>query len=438
MNRNSGFRFSVEGVLFALTCVLVAMALGCRPPQMPILGKDVHVIQYDTAYEEQLRSGKPLRFGLDGMERYVDSLAEPVAICEWSADHCKWDFFVATNRGIFDSEQDSMAANRVMGQVHYGRCQVTLPRNDVGLRMIEEENDKKIHGELVSHRSNANLSRQTQVPQPITTKVAATAISETAFLEGVADQVRRSREKDVLVFVHGFNVGFEDALSGTAQLALGIPFNGALISYCWPSQGGVMNYGVDEPINQASVVPFTTFLLALREGIPDASIHIVVHSMGNRIVMESLDRLHQAGAAKLFGHVVLCAPDVGTADFQQWAPGVVAVSEHVTLYANASDSALIASKGLHAERRAGDALEPLIVSGIDTIDCSRIDSSWMGHSYFSDNDDVDSDIFLMVKDHQPPHKRFHLSKKDSSSGHYWQFSQHAPNLMYTWHFKHLQ
>ena len=73
------------------------------------------------------------------------------------------------------------------------------------------------------------------------------------------------------------------------ELALNIPFNGAIVSYCWPSQGGVLNYNVDEPINQASVAPsFTEFLTALREGVPNARIHILVHSMGNRIVMNSV------------------------------------------------------------------------------------------------------------------------------------------------------
>ena len=77
---------------------------GCRPPQVPVLEKDVSVIQYDTALEEQLKKW-PSRCGSawDGMERYVDSLSEPVAVSEWSADHCKWDFFVATNRGCFES-----------------------------------------------------------------------------------------------------------------------------------------------------------------------------------------------------------------------------------------------------------------------------------------------------------------------------------------------
>ena len=440
MNTVSGVRVNFAAVTTQLLLLLLLIVSGCRPPQVPILEKVVSVIQYDTAFEEQLKSGQPLRFGLDGMERYVDSLAEPVAVTEWSADHCKWDFFVATNRGCLESTTtDPAASNRVLSQAQYGRCQVILPRNDVGLRMIEEEQRQKNRNVLVSHTEGQRDSSQAPLAQrPVAAQVNAAPISKDSFLAGVSDQVQRSRQKDVLVFVHGFNVSFHEAVAGTAELALKMPFNGAIVSYCWPSQGGVLNYNVDEPINQASVAPFTEFLIALREGVPDARIHILVHSMGNRIVMNSLSQLHNSGASKLFGHVVLCAPDVGIDDFRKWAPGVVQVSEQVTLYANASDSALIASKGLHAEQRAGDAHSPMIVPGIDTIDCSRIESGLLGHSYFSGNDDVASDIFLLIKDHRPASERRHLTPLRTNHGQYWQFSKPAPNLMCTWHFKHLQ
>jgi hypothetical protein len=112
----------------------------------------------------------------------------------------------------------------------------------------------------------------------------------------------------------------------------------------------------------------------------------------------------------------------------------VAQSDRVTLYVNASDSALIVSKGLHAEKRAGDAVTPLVVDGIETIDCSRIDQSLMGHSYYVDNRDVTTDLFLLLKENLPPSQRTFLEQKKSSDGNYWQFAGHAPTIMCTWHF----
>lgn len=444
-------------------CLLVAwIVVGCRVPEPPVLKRESSVILYDTAKEAELRSGKPLRFGLDGMDRYIDTLAEPVAITEWSPNHCKWEVFVATNRGRLESPDDPEAANRVLDVVHYGRCEVTLPRNDVGLRMEEEEKRKNSpsppaplpeepgRGEtgkqkksisasssavVAASAKNASAASDAASGKPVG-DVESARISEVAFLEGVSEQVRRSRQQDLLVFVHGFNVSFEAAVARTAQVALKIPFNGAVVSYCWPTQCGVFNYSDDEPINKASVAPFTQFLFTLRQGVPpETRIHIMVHSMGNRIVMESLSKLPTPRGTKPFGHVVLCAPDVGHDDFRKWAPGVVKQAERVTLYANAGDSALIVSKSLHAEKRAGDAFVPMVVPGVDTIDCSPIEESLMGHSYYGDNRDVTTDLFMLIKEDLPPSKRQFLDKKKSADGAYWQFARHAPTIMCTWHFE---
>ena len=63
-----------------------------------------------------------------------------------------------------------------------------------------------------------------------------------------------SRRKEVLVFIHGFNVGFEDAARRTARIAFDLRFEGAPIFYSWPSQTGLLSYTVDET-NVAWTVP---------------------------------------------------------------------------------------------------------------------------------------------------------------------------------------
>jgi esterase/lipase superfamily enzyme len=424
-------------VVAVLLVLFFGLLSGCRAPNVPVLTRQPLVIMYDSAKEAELRSGKPFRFGLDGMDRYVDTLAEPVAVTAWQHDKCVWDVFVATNRAVFESPDDPTAANRVLEEVHYGRCEVTLPRNDVGLKMEQEEAYRKsalLESTAVSMSATEPTS-STDSSSKAVSSMLARSLDESSFLNGVSDQVDRSRQKDLLVFVHGFNVSFDSAVTRTAELALRIPFNGAIVTYCWPTQGGALKYSDDEPINKASVEPFTQFLTTLRDGVPkETRIHILVHSMGNRIVMESLNALPEPVDQKPFSHVVLCAPDVGRSDFLQWAPGVVAQSDRVTLYVNASDSALIVSKGLHAEKRAGDAVVPLVVEGVETIDCSRIDQSLMGHSYYVDNRDVTTDLFMLLKENRPPSQRTFLEQKKSTDGNYWQFAGHAPTIMCTWHF----
>lgn len=387
---------------------------------------------YDTAMEAEIRSGNAPKIVTTAFSKYVDTLAEPVAITGWSEKTCQWQIFVATNRDRFNSEGSRDAENRVLDTVAYGQSEVLLPRQARGL-------DPKL---TPSRKPLLKFGKRQPRDEDEIATATSQALSEHEFLAGVNNQIERSRQQDLLIFVHGFNVSFDAAVIRTAQLALDMPFNGAVVAYCWPSQGGVFNYDEDEPINQASVAPFTQFLTTLRASVPaETRINIVVHSMGNRIVMESLSNLSRHDSAgsrdrKPFAHVVLCAPDVGHGDFQRWAPGVVAQADRVTLYASRGDAALIASKGLHQEGRAGDAEQLALASGIETIDCSRIDFSFMGHSYYGSNTDVLSDLFLLLKEDLPAAKRSHLAKLTSDDGRpYYQFADTAPAILCTWHFE---
>lgn len=423
----------------ALLCVLSAVLLSCRVPDPPVFRDKSRGIVYDTALESEIRSGKAPAIVTTAYARYVDTLSEPVAITAWTETACRWTVFVGTNRGILQDQTSADSANRVLESVSYGKSDVQLPRQPRGKdpKLASKRRPKWIPS-LASGNAENNKDHATVESNPL---------SAEQFLEGINDQLNRSRQHDLLIFVHGFNVDFDAAVIRTAQLALDIPFNGAVVAYCWPSQGGVFSYNEDEPINKSSVEPFSQFVKTIRAGVsPETRINIVVHSMGNRIVMESLARLATDSefaeltptSGKPFANVALCAPDVGRSDFQAWASGVVSQCECVTLYANSSDSALIASKGLHAEVRAGDAWLPTTASGIETVDCSRVDLTFMGHSYYGSNTDVLSDLFMLLKENLPAAKRPHLRQvaEDSGTSHF-QFAESAPAVLCSWHFEDL-
>lgn len=419
----------------ALLIVLVVL-YGCRVPDPPVFKDKSIGLIYDTSMEDELRSGKAPAIVQTAFERYIDTLAEPVAVIESTEKAWTWEVLVATNRGRFvPGLARADADNRVLDFVQYGRAEVFLPKQVRGQEPKMTAGGKRF-GFLPPGKSSSS--------QPVA-KATSDALTDAEFLEAVNSQLGRSRQHDLLVFVHGFNVSFDSAVIRTAQVALDMPFNGAVVAYCWPSQGGVFNYDEDEPINKSSVGPFTQFLTLLRQGVPpETRINIVVHSMGNRIVMQSLSELaegseiaaSQSANRKPFANVALCAPDVGHADFQAWAPGVVAMADRVSLYSSAGDSALIVSKGLHGERRAGDAWEPAICPGVETIDCSRIDMSFMGHSYYGSNTDVLADLFMLLKEDLPAARRPHLSVEKTLDGAvYYQFSKSAPAIQVGWHFE---
>ncbi|MEZ6040450.1 MAG: alpha/beta hydrolase [Planctomycetaceae bacterium] len=417
-------------VLFRLCGALVLA--GCNMPDAPILTEPRIGIHYDTSYEKMASSGRTLPL-LEGVwEPYYETLAEPVCVQSWKDSHSTWEILFATNRGRARSQATGHYGNDVLTRPDFGVSSVQLPHRKRGKEPARNPG-KLSFASLI--RKDAKREEHLAVVE------RAESISSSEFDRKLHEQIARSRQKDVLLFVHGFNVDFDSSLIRTAQLGLDIPFNGALVAYSWPTQGGVLNYEGDESINEASVAPFTEFLSRMIERLPeDARLKIIVHSMGNRIVLKGVSQLAAAnrssGRRKPIQTLCLCAPDVGVSDYRDLIPAVNQCCDRVVLYANGGDGALKISRSLHLEQRSGDAEVPAAISGVDLIDCSAVDFSFLGHSYFSGNVSVLADLFCVLKENKSPSQCPHLKQKQTSSGdEYWVFDQHPHRVLWSWHFE---
>ena len=72
-----------------------------------------------------------------------------------------------------------------------------------------------------------------------------TALPEDAFFTGLTGAIDDAPESGTFVFVHGFNVSFDDAVLRTAQLAWDMKFRGPALTYSWPSAGATAKYVSD-------------------------------------------------------------------------------------------------------------------------------------------------------------------------------------------------
>jgi esterase/lipase superfamily enzyme len=121
--------------------------------------------------------------------------------------------------------------------------------------------------------------------------------------------------------------------------------------------------------------------------------------------------------------IILTAPDIDADVFKRdIAPALTAAKRPITLYASSKDKALMASKKVHGNPRAGDSGSSLIiVPGIETIDATGTDTSFLGHSYFAETRSVLSDLFYLIRNEQRADSRFGLHRIDSQQGRYWKF-----------------
>ncbi|GAB5519989.1 MAG: hypothetical protein RhofKO_22400 [Rhodothermales bacterium] len=241
-------------------------------------------------------------------------------------------------------------------------------------------------------------------------------------LQSMRHTIATSEEKQVLVFVHGYNVSFAQAVQRTAQLAHDLPLDGAPFLYSWPSDGALMAYGADEEDVAWSVPHLVDVLETITQETGAEKIHVLAHSMGNRAVVGALEVLAERYAEPLLDQVVFTAPDIDAADFEaKHVPAIHQLANRLTLYTSAYDKALIASKVRHGAPRAGDSSDYLIVSDLlDTVDADQIDMSvvGLGHSYFAEVQSALRDLFDLLHHNRAPDAR-NLIQRTRSLLSYW-------------------
>jgi len=239
------------------------------------------------------------------------------------------------------------------------------------------------------------------------------------FYAALRQRVASSPERDAFVFVHGYNVGFDDAVFRTAQIAHDLTFKGAPILYSWPSRASYLAYAYDTTSSQQTMLQLQFFLADVSNRTGATSIHLIAHSMGNHPLTRAVAQLQRADRSK-FRHIILAAPDIDAVVFRdEIAPRLTSPGSRVTLYASSQDQALVASKIFNGAQRAGDSRDPLLLAGIDTIDASNVVTDLLGHSPFVPS--VLMDIYSLIRDGRAPGERFAMDPVPPSAPRLWVF-----------------
>ena len=201
-------------------------------------------------------------------------------------------------------------------------------------------------------------------------------LTKQEFLRSIHDSQTNGQTSSALLFVHGFNTNFEDAIFRLAQIKWDTQYSGVPIAFSWPSRGenNAIAYNYDRESAAYSHFAFLEVLHLLQASV--SKVYIVAHSMGNQILMDSIDTASQGDEKLSLAEVVLAAPDVDWDAFQLSGHRLTDVAKGVTLYASSTDMALLASNMWNGggKPRAGFIPEtgPLILPGIETIDVTAL------------------------------------------------------------------
>lgn len=205
-------------------------------------------------------------------------------------------------------------------------------------------------------------------------------------------KIKSSASEEVLVFVHGFNVNFDEAVLRAGQIKYDLKFPGEVVVYSWPAgaDAGLLSqvmvkstYDLNFTEAKVNREPFTKFLSDITN--LGKKIHLVVHSMGHQVVLPSVAMLAKQGKKKFLSELILNAPDFDKNEFEMILSDLTNSSERITLYCSPGDNALVASQKVNGGARAGMCFK---YSGVDVINVNEVDDpvfgvGGLGHGYYS-------------------------------------------------------
>jgi esterase/lipase superfamily enzyme len=198
---------------------------------------------------------------------------------------------------------------------------------------------------------------------------------------------------DVLIYVHGFKQTFETSALDAAHLSDGIKFRGRTMLFSWPSKAGLFDYAYDRDSAMWSRDDFERVLSSIVSAPGGGRVHIVAHSMGTMLALESLRQLYARygdAVASRIGAVVFAAPDIDMDVFSSAIHRIGPLAGKITVIAATNDRALALSGQIAGSMTRVGAAEKAVVEqlGVRVIDAS--DSGWgiINHDLFLSNAEV--------------------------------------------------
>ena len=199
-------------------------------------------------------------------------------------------------------------------------------------------------------------------PNPATdfAAIKADIIDRDAAEHWLAQSVRKSPDRSVLVFIHGFNNRFEDAVFRFAQIVHDSNTHSVPVLVTWPSRGSVLAYGYDRESTNYSRNALESLFQYLARDPEIGEVNVLAHSMGNWLALESLRQMaiRNGRLPDKFKNVMLAAPDVDVDVFRSQIADMGARHPQFTLFVSRDDRALAVSRRVWGNVARLGAIDP--------------------------------------------------------------------------------
>jgi esterase/lipase superfamily enzyme len=249
---------------------------------------------------------------------------------------------VATTRGRAAVDTGDMFSSEPARALAYGRVTISIPPDDA--REV---------GEIQWPSAPPGNPRNEFVT------VSADYLDEKGFGAAVGSIAKATRRSKAMVFVHGFNNRFDDAVYRLAQIVQdsGLPVIPVLFS--WPSRGvialGAYEYDREAARQSSASLEELLDMLARQPSIREVT--VLCHSMGCLLTLKALNSMaaRVGRIGNKIRNVVFVAPDVGVDVFRQQIQEMGTSRPRFALFLSQDDAALKISRSISGgATRLGD------------------------------------------------------------------------------------
>jgi len=246
------------------------------------------------------------------------------------------------------------------------------------------------------------------------------------WLKALDQATRRTRSRDVVIYVHGAKVEFFHSCAFSAEIAHFTGRDLTPVAFDWPTHPDILSYVLRIDLSHA-IHSASRLADLVRDVAKDTStrrIHLVSWSAGARVLSRAMvdlagDDIEAARKRYRIGSCVFAAGDVPKNDFIARLPSIHGLSERVTIYTSDADGALAwSSRLMGGGNRLGldpKALDPGDIVAlrdhprVQVVDCSmgkdKRGFDITGHRYWYQHPWVSSDVMLTLRTSASPDRR---------------------------------
>jgi len=211
--------------------------------------------------------------------------------------------------------------------------------------------------------------------------------------------VQKVPKRRVLVFIHGFNNRFEDAVYRFAQIVHDSRAEAVPVLFTWPSRGSIFAYGYDRESGNYSRDALENLLQTLARDPAVGEVSILAHSMGNWVTLEALRQMaiRNGQIPAKIANAMLAAPDVDIDVFRKQVMEMTGRWPRFTIFVSQDDRALAVSRRVWGSTARLGAIDPdaepyrtaLTSSGITVLNLTKLQTGdRLNHGKFAESPEV--------------------------------------------------